>query len=63
MASEIPIFLKALFQDRIPLDFQAMTSDNSDEAFHTGTYLYGVRARYAFTYGHWVNAVRVLLTT
>lgn len=45
-----------VFQDRSPVEFTAL-ENQSDEGFRREKYLYGVRARYAMTYGEWRNAV------
>jgi len=45
-----------VFQDRIPLEFTAL-EQSSDEGFLRDKFLYGVRARYAMTYGQWAYAV------
>lgn len=45
-----------IFQDRAPVEFTAL-ENQSDEGFRREKYLYGVRARYAMTYGEWRNAV------
>lgn len=47
-----------VFQDREPVEFTAMDSDDGDEAFRREKYLYGVRARYRMTYGYWQYAVK-----
>lgn len=47
-----------IFQDRMPVEFVALEG-NSDEGFRREKYLYGVRARYAITYGEWRNACSV----
>ncbi len=41
-----------IFQDREPLEFNAIER-GSEEEFLREKYLYGVRARYAMTYGYW----------
>lgn len=46
-----------IFQDRVPIEFTALDAE-SDEGFMRDKFLYGVRARYAMTYGYWFNAVR-----
>ncbi|MEK6674659.1 MAG: Mu-like prophage major head subunit gpT family protein [Planctomycetota bacterium] len=44
-----------VFQDRAPVEFTAL-ENQSDEGFRREKYLYGVRARYAMTYGMWQHA-------
>ncbi len=44
-----------IFQNRSPIEFNAL-DENSDEGFRREKFLYGVRARYAVTYGHWAYA-------
>ncbi len=51
-----------LFQDRAPIEFSSL-EDGSDEAFMKERYLYGVRARYAITYMHFIHALRYVWTT
>ncbi len=46
-----------VFQDREPMEFKQQ-AEGSDEEFRREKYLYGVRARYAMTYGPWQYAVR-----
>ena len=50
-----------IFQNREPVEFVGLT-EGSDEAFKREKYLYGVRARYALTYGEWAFAVRTDFT-
>lgn len=50
-----------IFQDREPLEFNGLT-ENSDEGFRREKFLYGVRARYAMTYGYWQYCVRTVFT-
>ena len=50
-----------IFQDREPVEFTALTED-SDEGFKREKFLYGVRARYAMTFGLWGMAVRTDFT-
>lgn len=50
-----------VFQDREPIEFNSL-AENSAEEFKTEKYLYGVRARYAMTYGYWQNCVRTNFT-
>lgn len=50
-----------IFQDREPLEFDSVEQD-SEEAFKREKYLYGIRARYALTYGEWRYAVRFIFT-
>ena len=45
-----------ILQDREPLEFSSLTND-SETGFLKEKFLYGVRARYAMTYGEWRNAV------
>jgi phage major head subunit gpT-like protein len=45
-----------IFQDRSPVEFTAL-EQQSEGAFMREKYLYGVRARYAMTYGEWRNAI------
>ena len=51
-----------IFQDREPIEFVALT-EGTDEAFRREKFLYGVRARYKVTYGHWYYAIRANFTT
>lgn len=51
-----------VFQDREPLEFTALDSPGSEEGFKREKYLYGVRARYAMTYGYWQHAVLTTFT-
>ena len=46
-----------IFQDREAVEWTAL-AEGSDEAFRKEKFLYGVRARYALTYGLWQMAVR-----
>jgi phage major head subunit gpT-like protein len=46
-----------IFQDREPVEFGAL-AEESEEAFKREKFLYGVRARYAMSYGYWQFAVR-----
>ncbi len=46
-----------LFQDREPVEFGAL-AENSEESFKREKFLYGVRARYAISYGYWQYAIR-----
>jgi phage major head subunit gpT-like protein len=46
-----------IFQDREPVEFTALT-EQSEEGFRREKFLYGVRARYRMTYGHWQFAVQ-----
>ncbi len=46
-----------IFQDREPVEFSALAED-SEEAFKREKFLYGVRARYAMSYGYWQYAIR-----
>jgi phage major head subunit gpT-like protein len=50
-----------VFQDREPLEFKAHEQD-SDEGFLREKFLYGVRARYAMTYGYWQHALQLDFT-
>jgi len=45
-----------IFQDREPVEFGSL-AENSEEAFKREKFLYGVRARYAMSYGYWQFAV------
>ncbi len=45
-----------IFQDREAVEFTSLT-ENSDETFKRDVFLFGVRARYALTYGLWTMAV------
>jgi phage major head subunit gpT-like protein len=47
-----------IFQDREPVEFGAL-EEKSDSGFLREVFLYGVRARYAMTYGQWANCVRM----
>lgn len=51
-----------IFQDREPIEFGSLT-ENTEEGFKREKYLYGVRARYALTYGYWQYCVRHVFTT
>jgi phage major head subunit gpT-like protein len=51
-----------IFQDREPIEFKAREQD-SDEGFLREKFLYGVRARYAMTYGYWQHALQLDFTT
>lgn len=46
-----------VFIDRVPVEFKAM-EENSESGFVRDKFLYGVRARYAMTYGYWQYAVQ-----
>jgi len=50
-----------IFQDREPIEF-AQVSEGSEEDFKREKFLYGVRARYAVTYGYWQYCVRHVFT-
>ena len=50
-----------IFQDREPAEFGSL-AENSEEAFKREKFLYGVRARYAMSYGYWQYAVRTDFT-
>jgi len=50
-----------IWQDREPIDFRALELD-SETGFMREKWLYGVRARYALTYGYWQRALRVTFT-
>lgn len=52
-----------IFQDREPLEFSALDSPTTDEAYRREKYLYGVRARYRMTYGYWQYAVRTVFAS
>lgn len=45
-----------VFQDREPIEFVAL-DEGSDESFRREKFLYGVRARYALSFGMWMNAI------
>ncbi len=51
-----------VFQDREPVEFDAL-DEGSDTAFRREVFLYGVRARYAMSYGLWQMAVSTDFTT
>lgn len=48
-----------IFQDRLPIEFDALER-GSEVNFRQGENLYGVRARYALTYGMWQYCVRTI---
>jgi hypothetical protein len=50
-----------IFQDRDPIEFSALEG-RSDEGFLREKYYYGVRARYAMSYGYWQHAIHVDFT-
>lgn len=50
-----------IFQDREPIEFVALEGQ-SDTGFMREKYLYGVRARYRMTYGHWAYALKLTFT-
>lgn len=50
-----------IFQDREPVEFGSL-AENSEEGFKREKFLYGVRARYAMSYGYWQYAVRTDFT-
>jgi phage major head subunit gpT-like protein len=50
-----------IFQDREPIEFGSL-AENSEEGFKREKFLYGVRARYAMSYGYWQYAVRTDFT-
>lgn len=50
-----------VFQDREPIEFTSREQD-SDEGFLREKFLYGVRARYAMTYGYWQHALQLDFT-
>lgn len=50
-----------VFIDRTPVEFKAMEQD-SESGFMRDKFLYGVRARYAMTYGYWQYAVQTTFT-
>lgn len=50
-----------IFQDREPVEFSALAED-SEESFKREKFLYGVRARYAMSYGYWQYAVSMDFT-
>jgi phage major head subunit gpT-like protein len=47
-----------IFQDRQPIEFAAVDNPSDARVFTTDRLLYGVRARYAMTYGYWYHCVR-----
>jgi phage major head subunit gpT-like protein len=51
-----------ILQDRAPIELTAM-EQNSEEGFKREKFLYGVRARYAMTYGYWQYALKVAFAT
>jgi len=51
-----------IFQDRLPIEFGAV-AEGSEEAFKTGKFLYGVRARFRLTFGYWQKCIRTDFTT
>ncbi len=50
-----------IFQDREPVEFGSL-AEESEEGFKRERFLYGVRARYAMSYGYWQYAVRTDFT-
>ncbi len=50
-----------IFQIRQPVEFQAL-DEGSEESFKRDKFLYGVRARYAMSYGMWAFAIQVTFT-
>lgn len=50
-----------VFIDRSPAEFKAL-EENSESGFMREKFLYGVRARYAMTYGYWQYAVQTTFT-
>jgi phage major head subunit gpT-like protein len=50
-----------IFQDREPIEFTALERD-SDAGFMREVYSYGVRAKYAVTYGYWQHALSLDFT-
>lgn len=57
LKTDVPI-RPFLFQDREPVGFKALDQD-SEAGFLREVYLYGVRARYAMTYGAWQHALQL----
>lgn len=51
-----------IFQDREPIEFASLAG-GSEEEFKREKYQYGVRARYAMTYGYWQYGMREVFTT
>jgi phage major head subunit gpT-like protein len=51
-----------VFQDREPIEFTAIDKPDDAEVFLREKYLFGVRARYAMTYGYWQRAIKVTFT-
>ncbi|MBI4716586.1 MAG: Mu-like prophage major head subunit gpT family protein [Planctomycetes bacterium] len=50
-----------IFQDREPIEFTALEAQ-SDQGFMREKFLYGVRARFRYTYGYWQRAIKVTFT-
>lgn len=50
-----------IFQDRMPIEFASL-AERSESEFRYEQYLYGVRARYAMTYGYWQYCIRTNFT-
>ena len=50
-----------VWQDREPIEFKAL-AENSSEEFLREKYYYGVRGRYAMTYGRWQYCIRNVFT-
>jgi len=48
-----------IFQDRMPIEFGSQT-EQSESGFMREVFMFGVRARYRVTYGHWAYAVRTV---
>jgi phage major head subunit gpT-like protein len=51
-----------IFQDREPIEFGSV-AEGTEQEFKKEKYLYGVRARYAISYGRWQHCVRHVFTT
>ena len=51
--------LPFIFQDREPIEFNALEG-NSEEDFQREKWQYGVRGRYAMTYGFWQKINRTV---
>ena len=55
LKTDVPI-RPFILQDRMPLEFTAL-ENNSETGFKSEKFFYGVRARYAMTYGYWCYAI------
>lgn len=47
-----------IMQDRTPLEFTAMDSDNDEDAFMRDIYKWGLRVRFGLGYGNWMTCLR-----